>query len=179
MEKTRESTQLVIQPGIGIQHVCEIGWTEQRIRKTIESVHVYHIEGEDWSSERSVILTELGIICHVPSGKKDDLIEKITVHLSNSATHGVRLEAFHGRIGQGLMSAEPPIRTASVLEHFGVITNQADNVQAILPYAQVALPYRWVTPWGVEQLAYPNLGITFNLRSNTVESVEVYAAKTR
>jgi hypothetical protein len=67
-----------------------------------------------------------------------------------------------------------------VQRHFGMITNRATSPRAIIPFSQAVVPYRWHVPWdGSEQLAYPNLGISFNVRSNEVRSFEVYTPLSR
>lgn len=175
-KNTRTASDLAIQPGLGIRNVCELGWNERQLRIAGNQLQIYRIEGDGWSSERSIVITDLGIVGHVPSGKLEDPVELYTFHMIKGNVHGILYDAFRGRIGNGLSVDACPMSSEALQAQFGTITNNAENARAILPFAQVAEPYRWVTPWGIEQLAYPNLGITFNVRSNVVESVEVYSA---
>jgi hypothetical protein len=123
----------------------------------------------------------VGAIAHVPSGNTNDPIATITFYTKAyniGVIPGIEIRSpFRGTVSTGLSFEKGPVSRREVEANLGVIDNYATNLQTIAPFARVARPYWWKTPWGTEDLAYPNQGISFSIKSNEVISFEIYPAK--
>ncbi|MBM3859467.1 MAG: hypothetical protein FJ395_07445 [Verrucomicrobia bacterium] len=158
-----------VQPGRGVRQVCEVGMTVQQVGKRSTGVT---------TRAGFIIVPSVGAVGLIGARKEKERIENITFY-ATPYVHGVipGLEIrvpFRGTVDRRLSFEQGGVSRKDVETAFGVISNYAPNLRAIIPFANAARPYWYNDPVGSEVLYYPNKGIHFNIVSNEVTSFTVF-----
>jgi hypothetical protein len=165
-------------PGVGIPNVCQLGMTAEEVCKTNKGAVSICLTGQEWRSECSLVVPSTAAIGHIPSGNPTEPIETITFYTQpykHGVIAGVEINVpFRGKINQGPSFGQGSVRRRDIENCFGVINNHATNLVAISALSQTRQPFWWSSPWGTDELWYPDKGISFSLRSNVVISLEVF-----
>jgi hypothetical protein len=179
----KDSADLVVQPGVGISNICQLGMTFTELKRQARGASTHGFFDEEFSWDwvqalgkgRLALFPSLGAIAPVQGKQPIWFIEFHVRQYRHPMIAALRIEApFRGKVGPNLTFAEGEVSKAQVEQVFG-------PVSAVLTNSAEALDYRkqgksFVEPLNDAEVKvwYPKKGISFIVRSNVVILFHIY-----
>lgn len=181
-----DNSVIVVQPGVGISNLCELGMTFSQIKKRIggASTHGYYDNTFSWRRftdgrrGRFALIPSLGAVAPLGNGEPVAYVTFFLRPYRDSQFPGLNvLEPFQGKLNNGLSFKDRTVSKVEVEKLFGnvskVATNAAEGTQLRLKGQR----FSYLRGDNSEDLWYPEQGISFNLASNVVTSFQVFKAR--
>ena len=188
-EKSRrvvDTSVLVVQPGVGISNVCEVGMTFSQIRRAAgdATTHGIYDDSVSWRRLESggrglfVLVPSLAAIAPIGENQPTALIEFYVRPYQASMIPGLEIrEPFRGKLGDRLSFKNRPVSKPEVEGVFGSVGQVAANPAEALEFRKKGERFIQQRGNGVEELWYPDKGVAVVCTSNVVTSFQVFRAR--
>lgn len=183
--KVIDSSNLVIQPGLGISNLCEVGMTFTEIKKatgdaTTRGSHYdpfWRRPLGTWGRGDFVLVPSLGVIAPIGENQPTAAIWFYVRPHREPLISGLEIDnPFRGKLGDNLSFKDRPVGKLEVEKVFGSVSEFATNGAHALEFRKKGERFCERLRDSVEELWYPDQGVAFRLTSNVVTSLRVFKA---
>jgi len=172
-QAARDGSSLVIEPGVGIRGVVELGMTLRDIKRNNPDMIATKIEE---TGGTSIVIPCIGFRSELDDGQ--DTISTLFFFVGSSGHAPDGIKRFSGSLQGGVLFTETNgLARSKVVQLFG----QTENTTTLdaYPYGVSAVELNdassmSITRHHLETLRYPRHGVAFNLSSNNVVQVVVW-----
>ncbi len=178
-----DNSAIVVQPGVGIANVCEIGMDFSQIRMatgdaTTQGIYDGSLSWRRLASHgrgRFMLVPSLGAIAAIGIDESISLVEFYVRPHKEKIVSGLEVSTpFRGSLGKLLSFKDSVVSNRQVETIFGSVTQVATNAAEALVFRRNSQAFVHRRGDGVEEIWYPTRGVAFVFETNVVTSFQIY-----
>ncbi len=178
-----DNSVIVVQPGLGVSNICELGMSFSQIQKATGDATKHGIYDGSWSWKRLsspgrgefVLVPSLGAIAATGNDEPVSLVEfYVQPHKEKLILSLEVSKPFRGSVGARISFKDAAVSNQQVEAIFGITSRVVTNAAEALVFRRKRQAFVHGRGNGVEELWYPTEGVSFVLKSNVVTSFQIF-----
>jgi hypothetical protein len=178
-----DNSVIVVQPGLGVSNICEIGMSFSQIQRATGDATKHGIYDGSWSWKRLsslgrgefVLVPSLGAVAATGSDEPVSLVEFYVQPHKEKLIPALEVsKPFRGSLGTSISFKDAAISNQQVETIFGTTSRVATNAAEALAFRRSSQSFVHRRGERIEELWYPSAGMAFVLKSNVVTSFQIF-----